>query len=92
VRTAFLNLTSSSDLVAVTESNIRLATRTLEQAHDRLSAGVAGSLDVVQAQEAVAAANQSYIASLYAYNLAKISLAQAIGIAERSALTYLGAK
>jgi len=92
VRTAFLNLTSSSDLVAVTESNIRLATRTLEQAHDRLSAGVAGSLDVVQAQESVAAANQSYIASLYAYNLAKISLAQAIGIAERSALTYLGAK
>jgi outer membrane protein TolC len=71
---------------------IRLANRTVEQAHDRLSAGVAGSLDVVQAQESVAAANQSYIASLYAYNLAKISLAQAIGIAERSALTYLGAK
>ncbi len=92
VRTAFLNLKSSSDLVAVTESTIRLANRTVEQAHDRLSAGVAGSLDVVQAQESVAAANQSYIASLYAYNLAKISLAQAIGIAEQSALTYLGAK
>jgi hypothetical protein len=32
------------------------------------------------------------ITSLNAYNLAKISLAQAIGVAEQSALTYLGAK
>jgi hypothetical protein len=40
----------------------------------------------------VATANQSYIASLYAYNLAKTSLAQAIGVAEQSTLQYLGAK
>jgi outer membrane protein TolC len=92
VRTAFLKLKSSSDLVAVTESNIALANQTLAQARDRFSAGVAANLEVVQAQESVAAANQSYIASLYAYNVAKISLAQAIGTAEQSALTYLGAK
>jgi outer membrane protein TolC len=92
VRTAFLNLKSSSELVAVSESNIDLANQTLTQAQDRLSAGVADNLEVVQAQEAVATANQSYIASLYAYNLAKISLAQAIGIAEHSALQYLGAR
>ena len=92
VRTALLNLTSSSDLVAVTESNVGLANQTLEQARDRFAAGVADNLEVVQAQESVAAANQSYIASLYAYNVAKISLAQAIGVAEQSALTYLGAK
>jgi outer membrane protein TolC len=92
VRTAFLKLTSSSDLVTVAESNIGLANQTLTQARDRFSAGVAPNLEVVQAQESVAAANQSYIASLYAYNFAKISLAQAIGIAEQSALTYLGAK
>ena len=92
VRTAFLNLTSSSDLVAVSQSNITLANQTLAQARDRFSAGVADNLEVVQAQESVAAANQSYIASLYAYNFAKISLAQAIGVAEESALTYLGVK
>ncbi len=91
VRTAFLNLRSSSDLVRVAQSNIELADRTLVQARDRFTAGVATNLDVVQAQESVASANQSYIASLYAYNLAKISLAQAIGIAEQSALQYLGA-
>jgi outer membrane protein TolC len=92
VRTAFLNLRSSSDLVAVTQSNIELADRALVQAQDRFAAGVATNLDVVQAQESVVSANRSYIASLYAYNFAKISLAQAIGIAEQGALQYLGAK
>ncbi|HEV2493556.1 MAG TPA: TolC family protein [Terriglobia bacterium] len=92
VRTAFFNLKSSSELVTVAESNIDLANQTLTQAEDRLSAGVADNLEVVQAQESVASATQSYIASLYEYNLAKISLAQAIGIAEQSALQYLGVR
>lgn len=92
VRTAFFNLKSSSDLVKVTENNINLANQTLVQARDRFRAGVADNLEVVQAQESVASANQSYINSLYAFNLAKISLAQAIGVAEKSALRYLGAK
>jgi outer membrane protein TolC len=92
VRTAFLNLKSSSDLVAVTKSNIDLANQTLTQAQDRFSSGVADNLEVVQAQESVASAQQSYIASVYSYNLAKISLAQAMGIAEQSALHFLGEK
>ena len=92
VRTAFFNLKSSSELVAVTKSNIDLANQTLTQAQDRFKAGVADNLEVVQAQESVASANQSNIASLYAYNLAKISLAQAMGIAEHSALQYLGVR
>jgi outer membrane protein TolC len=92
VRTAFFNLKSSSELVNVAESNIDLANQTLSQAQDRFRAGVADNLEVVQAQESVATANQSYINSLYAFNLAKISLAQAIGVAEQSALQYLGAK
>jgi outer membrane protein TolC len=89
VRTAFYNLKSSSELVAVAQSNIELANETVVQAQDRLSAGVTNNLEVVQAQESVAAANQSYIASVYAFNLAKISLAQILGVAERSAVTYL---
>jgi outer membrane protein TolC len=89
VRTAFYNLKSSSDLVSVAKSNIDLANQTLAQAQDRFASGVADNLEVVQAQESVATANQSYIASLYSFNLAKISLAQALGIAEKSALQYL---
>ena len=92
VRTAFFNLKSSSELVAVSKSNINLANQTLEQARDRFKAGVADNLEVVQAQESVASANQSYIAGLYSFNLAKIALAQAMGVAEQSALQYLGVK
>jgi outer membrane protein TolC len=92
VRAAFFNLKSSSELVRVAESNIDLANQTLVQAQDRFRAGVADNLEVVQAQESVATAKQSYITSLFAFNLAKISLAQAIGVAEQSALQYLGAK
>ncbi len=91
VRTAFLNLKSSSDLVAVGKSNVDLANQTLTQAQDRFLSGVADNLEVVQAQESVASADQSYIASVYSFNVAKVSLAQAIGIAEQSALQYLGA-
>ena len=92
VRTAFLNLKSSSDLVAVSQINIGLADQTLSQARDRFLAGVADNVEVVQAQQSVAAANRSYIASLYSYNFAKMALAQAIGVAEESALTFLGVK
>jgi outer membrane protein TolC len=92
VRTAFLNLKSSADLVTVGKSNVDLASETLKQAQDRFLAGVADNLEVVQAQESVASAEQSYIASLNAYNFAKVSLAQAMGIAEKSALRYLGEK
>jgi outer membrane protein TolC len=92
VRTAFFNLQSSSKLVSVAESNIDLANQTLGQAQDRFRAGVADNLELVQAQESVASANQSYIFSLFAYNFAKISLARAIGVAEQSAVHYLGAK
>jgi outer membrane protein TolC len=92
VRTAFFNLKSSSDLVAVAKSNIDLANQTLAQAQDQFRAGIADNLEVVQAQESVASATQSYIASLYAFNLAKISLAQAIGLSEQSTLQYLGAR
>jgi outer membrane protein TolC len=92
VRTAFLNLESSSELVRVAGSNVNLANQTLTQAQDRFRAGVADNLEVVQAQESVASANQSYIASSYSFNVAKLSLASALGVAEQSALQYLGVK
>jgi outer membrane protein TolC len=92
VRTAFFNLQSSSQLVTVATSNVNLSNQTLTQAQDRFRAGVADNLEVVQAQESVAAANQSYISSLYSFNVAKLSLALAVGVAEQSGLQYLGVK
>ena len=71
VRTALLNLQSSADLVNVARSNIDLAEETLTQSRDRFGAGVTDTVEVVQAQEAVASAHEQYISSLYNYNLAK---------------------
>jgi hypothetical protein len=44
---------------------------------------------VVQAQEAVAAAHESLISSLYLHNLAKVSFARALGRAEEGVREYL---
>src|SRR3984885_6307066 len=92
VRTAFLNLESSAEQVQVAKSNIDLAQQTLDQSRDRFAAGVADTVEVVQAQEQVATANDSYISSLYSYNYAKISLARALGLAEASVKEYFKGK
>lgn len=92
VRTAFLDLKAAADQVTVAQSNIDLANQTLTQAQDRFAAGVTDNLEVVQAQETVAAADQAYISSLYAHNLAKVSLARAVGVAEQAVRQFLGGK
>jgi outer membrane protein TolC len=83
VRTAFLDIRTAADQVAVAESNLDLANQTLVQARDRFSAGVTDTIEVVQAQESVATANDSLIAALYGHNLAKVALARALGGAEQ---------
>ena len=88
VRTALLNIESSEEQVAVARSNIDLAEQTLAQARDRFRAGVTDTVEVVQAQEAVASAHDSYISSLYRDNYAKISLARAMGLAEEGVKEY----
>ena len=92
VRTARLDLTAAADQVEVARSSVDLANQTLEQARDRFAAGVTDNLEVVQAQESLASANESYISSLYAHNLAKISLAKAVGFAEEGVRQYLQGK
>jgi outer membrane protein TolC len=88
VRTALLNLESSQQQVDVAQSNIQLAEETLAQSRDRFSAGVTDTVEVVQAQESVATAHESYISSLYSFNYAKISLARALGAAEEGVKEY----
>jgi len=92
VRTALLDLAAAADQVEVARSSVDLADQTLVQARDRFAAGVTDNLEVVQAQETVAAANENYISSLYAHNLAKVALARAIGYAEEGVKQYLQSK
>ncbi|MFZ0687033.1 MAG: TolC family protein [Terriglobales bacterium] len=89
VRNALLDLQSASDQVEVAQSSVNLADQALTQSRDRFSAGVTDNLEVVQAQEAVAAAHESLISSLYFHNLAKVSYARALGRAEEGVREYL---
>jgi outer membrane protein TolC len=92
VRTALFNLESSAQQVAVAQSNVGLAEETLTQSRDRFIAGVTDTVEVVQAQEAVASAHENYISSLYSFNYAKISLARALGLAEEGVKEYFKGK
>lgn len=89
VRTAFLRLAATDEQVSVAESNRMLAQDTLRQARNRFGAGVADTVEVVQAQESVAAAEQDYISSLYAHYLARLSLGRAVGNTEQGIASLL---
>jgi outer membrane protein TolC len=89
VRSALLDLSAAAEQVEVARSSVDLAEQAFGQSRDRFSAGVTDNLEVVQAQESVASAHESYIQSLYAHNLAKLELAYAIGDAEQGVQRYL---
>jgi outer membrane protein TolC len=89
VRSALLDLNAAAEQVDVARSSVDLAEQALAQSRDRFTAGVTDNLEVVQAQETVASAHESYIQSLYAHNLAKVELAHAIGDAEQGVKRFL---
>lgn len=82
VRTALIELETDLGQVKLADSNRHFANDTLSQARDRFNAGVATTVEVVQAQEQVAAAETDYVSSLFSFNLAKLTLARATGDAE----------
>src|SRR6185437_13248536 len=84
VRTALLDLKTAADQVAVAQDNLNLANQTLAQARDRFAAGVTDNIEVVHAQDSVAAANEALISATYMHNLAKVELARAVGAAQTS--------
>jgi outer membrane protein TolC len=92
VRSAFLDIGSAADQVAVARDNLDLANQTLVQARDRFSAGVTDNIEVVQAQESVAAANDTLISALFAHNVAKVGLARALGGTEQGIQQLLEVK
>jgi outer membrane protein TolC len=92
VRTAFLNLNAAKEQVDVAQRNVELANESLARSKDRFTSGVTDSVEVVQAEQALASANDQYITSLYNHNFAKLSLARALGVARTSYSQYLGGK
>src|SRR5215472_9002530 len=89
VRTAFLNLQAATEQVTVARQNVDLANENLSRSQERFASGVTDSVEVVQAQQSLASANDQYISSLYNHNLAKLQLARALGVARTSYNHYL---
>jgi outer membrane protein TolC len=89
VRTAFLNLQAAKEQVTVAHQNVDLANENLARSQERFAAGVTDSVEVVQAQQSLASANDQYISSLYSHNLAKLQLARALGVARTNYSQYL---
>jgi outer membrane protein TolC len=65
------------------------ARESLELIRQRFDAGIADSVEVTKAQETAASADLDFITSLLAHNLAKLSLARAVGGAESKLSLYL---
>jgi outer membrane protein TolC len=84
VRNAYIDLQVANDRVALADSNRKLATDTLRQSQDRFSVGVADSVEVVDSQQSLAAADYDFVNSLFAQHIARITLAHAVGEAEKS--------
>jgi outer membrane protein TolC len=89
VRDAFLDLQTAANQMEVSRNNQTVARETLTLTRQRFEAGITDALEVTQAQESVAAADLDYITSLFAHNLAKVSLARAMGHAEERLSQFL---
>ena len=90
VRGALLNLDSAADQVQVAEDGLGLAQRELEMASDRFRNGMADNIEVVNAQDALARAQQNRIMALTSYADSKIALARALGDTELTYRRFLG--
>jgi outer membrane protein TolC len=89
VRNAFLDLQAAESQVQVAQQNLEVTRQTLAQERQRFEAGVSNDVVVTQAQESVASAELDYINSVFAHNVAKLSLARAIGNAPASLRQFL---
>jgi outer membrane protein TolC len=92
VRNSILDIQAAAKLVEATHSNVELAQEALSEAQQRFKAGVSDNLAVSQAQSQTEQANDQYIGALYQHNVAKLSLARALGAAQTNYKGFLGGK
>src|ERR1700688_3325655 len=83
VKTALINLDSARSQVKVANLGVQLSKEEVDQARDRFNAGVANNIEVIQAQDSLARANDNQIAALYRFNQARADLARSIGQMEK---------
>jgi len=89
VRDAFLDLEAATSQVEVSRQNLDVTRETLTLTRQRFDAGITDAVEVSQAQSSVAAAELDFINSVFAHNVAKLSLARASGGAAESLPRFL---
>src|SRR5207248_7292270 len=89
VRKAHLDLEAARSQVEVARENIQVSQENLKLTRQRFDAGVADNVQVVQSQESVANAELDYINSVFGHNVAKLSLARAVGQAASNLAQFL---
>lgn len=83
VKTALINLDSARNQVQVANLGVQLSRQEVDQARDRFKAGVANNIEVIQAQDSLARANDNQIAALYRFNQARADFARSTGQMEK---------
>ena len=79
LRKAFLDLQAGTTQVDVANRSRQVAGEALSLTRQRFDAGIIDTVEVIQAQETLANAELDYINSIFAHNVAKLSLARATG-------------
>lgn len=90
VRSAFLDVNAATKQLEVATSALGVAREQVAQSRDRFAAGVTNTVEVVQAQEQLASAEENYISSLFAHNISKLNLARSLGVTEEATKRFLG--
>ena len=89
IRNSWLDLDAAANQVELAKANQKLAQDTLRLTREKADLGVATTLEVTQAEADVASSELDYITSLFAHNLAKLSIAREMGNADKRLDDYL---
>ncbi len=89
VRKGYLDLEAATNQVSVAQKNIEVAKETLDLTRQRVDAGVAESVELVQSQESLASAELDYINSVFVQKLARLVLARTVGRAAEDLARFL---
>ena len=79
VRSAYLDLQAAASQVEVAQRNVQVNKEALELTRQKVEVGVIDNVTYVQAQEEVTNAEFDFINGVFAFNVAKLSLARAMG-------------
>jgi outer membrane protein TolC len=82
VRRALLDLDNGTQQVSLARDRLELARQEMDQARERFENGVAGNIEVINAQSSLIRARDEEIGARYATAVARVNLARAAGVAQ----------